>query len=202
MPCIFLFPFPFRSRKSTRRAAARERRWTRQSERLSLWIWIRNKFEARPRGEPRAAPKKPIGQSLASRSRAFPPWPPPDHLSPPGAERREWGVGQFLPGRAEERNDTRSRRNRVPTSTRLLHCAYKSRHKTRVHRGQILSLCNARIEGRSECVSRLLVSLDRAARAISFHHDRFHPRTSSFFPYLGSDVYRSSTLSRKRERYI
>lgn len=48
---------------------------------------------------------------------------------------------------------------------------------------------------------RVCKSLTGFSRSRSESHS-FHPRTSSFFPYLGSDVYRSSTLSRKRERYI
>lgn len=59
---------------------------------------------------PRAPPKKKPLVNLPSRSRVFPSDPVPDDLSSP----RNQEKGQFLSGRAEERNDTRSRRYVFP----------------------------------------------------------------------------------------
>lgn len=141
---LFLFPFPFRSRESTRRAA-RERRWMRQSERLSLWIWIRNKFEARPRGEPRAAPKKPIGQSLASR--AFPPWPPRSSFSTRhGAKGGEWDSSCRV---AKKKGTTRDRDVTVFPRRRDCYIVHINRVIKRVYTGGRSSLC-ATHESREE----------------------------------------------------
>ena len=81
---------------------------------------------------PRAPPKKAIGQStIAIACLSFVPGPRWSFLA---AEPRE---GTVLVGTSRRKERHEIATLRVPTSTRLLHCAYKSRHKTRVYRGLI-----------------------------------------------------------------